>query len=190
MAFPQEVHYTFGDLLSWNDGNRYELYDGRPVALTSPTAVHQQVSGELFAQLHSYLTGKPCRAYYAPFDVRLFEKEGEAPEDIDTVVQPDLFVICDRSKVDEHGVHGAPDLVIEILSPSTARQDKLVKFNLYLQAGVREYWIVDPGDKTVQTFVLRDGQYVAEVFSESEKRVPVHIFQDCRIDLSLVFQEA
>lgn len=186
---PQEKRYSYADLLSWDDNTRYELYDGRPVALASPTDVHQRISMALSVQLGSYLMGKKCRVYAAPFDVRLFEEEGDSPEDVDTVVQPDLMVVCDQNKVDRHGVHGAPDLVIEILSPASARYDRLVKFNLYQRAGVREYWLVDPSTRTVSVHNLEDGAYHAATVYSSELSVPVGVLDNCDVDLSAVFEQ-
>lgn len=185
---PQEYQYTYADLLEWDDGVRYELYSGIPMALASPSDRHQVISGELFAQLHAYLRGKPCRAYYAPLDVRLFEKEGDRPEDVDVVLQPDLMVVCDQNKVDRHGVHGAPDLVIEIISASSRRLDRLTKLNLYQGAGVREYWIVDPVSRTVSVYVRKNGAYQAPVMYGSGVSVPVSVLDGCQIDLSTVFQ--
>ena len=135
----REKSYTYEDLLSWDDGDRYELYDGIPVAMASPSDVHQDVLGEIYWQIKSYLRGKQCRVFFAPFDVRLFEKPGDKPGDVDTVVQPDLMVVCDPDKIDGHGIHGAPDLVVEITSPSTRRYDRLLKLDRYMRAGVREY---------------------------------------------------
>lgn len=186
---PQEKRYSYADLLSWDDNTRYELYDGQPVALASPTDVHQRISMALSVQLGSYLMGKKCRVYAAPFDVRLFEEEGDSPEDVDTVVQPDLMVVCDQNKVDRHGVHGAPDLVIEILSPASARYDRLVKFNLYQRAGVREYWLVDPSTRTVSVHTLEDGAYHAATVYSSELSVPVGVLDNCDVDLSAVFEQ-
>ena len=184
---PQEQTYSYADLLSWEDDTRYELYDGRPVALAAPSDVHQRISMALSAQLYNYLRGKQCQAYAAPFDVRIFEEQGDSPDNVDTVLQPDLMVVCDHSKVDRHGVHGAPDLVIEILSPATARYDRLVKFNLYQRAGVREYWIVDPATRTVSVHTLEDGAYHAATVYSSDLSVPVGFLDNCNIDLSMVF---
>jgi Uma2 family endonuclease len=185
---PQEQRYTYADLLAWDDNTRYELYDGQPVALASPSDVHQSISMALSVQLGSYLMGKKCNVYAAPFDVRLFEEEGESPENVDTVLQPDLMVVCDQNKVDRHGVHGAPDLVIEILSPGTAQYDRLVKFNLYQRAGVREYWIVDPAARMVSVYSLKDGYYCAAAYG-TDSSVRVGVLDDCTIDLSTVFPE-
>ena len=184
---PQKQTYSYADLLSWEDDTRYELYDGRPVALAAPSDVHQRISMALSAQLYNYLRGKQCQAYAAPFDVRIFEEQGDSPDNVDTVLQPDLMVVCDHSKVDRHGVHGAPDLVIEILSPATARYDRLVKFNLYQRAGVREYWIVDPATRTVSVHTLEDGAYHAATVYSSDLSVPVGFLDNCNIDLSMVF---
>ena len=111
------------------------------------------------------------------------------PEDVSTVVQPDISVVCDSSKTDGHGCKGAPDMVIEILSSSTAHYDRLVKFNLYQQAGVREYWIVDPAARIVQVHTLEDGAYHASVAYPSNASVPVGVLEGCNIDLSTVFSE-
>ena len=184
---PQEKRYTYADLLSWDDSTRYELYDGQPVALASPSDVHQTICAELLRQLANYLVGKQCKVFPAPFDVRIFEEDGDSPDDVDTVLQPDLMVVCDQNKVDQRGVHGAPDLVIEILSPSSLRCDRLVKFNLYQKAGVREYWIVDPDSRTVSVYTLEDGAYHAAVVYSHDLAVPVGVLDDCRIDLPAVF---
>lgn len=184
---PQEQRYTFADLLQWDDNVRYELYYGVPVALASPSDTHQNISGEIHYQLKNYLRGKKCKVYYAPFDVRLFENKGERPEDVDIVLQPDLMVVCDENKVDRQGVHGAPDLVIEILSPASARYDKLIKFNLYQRAGVQEYWIVDPVARSVSVYILENGIYHTPIVYNSASSVPVGILDACQIDLNMVF---
>lgn len=179
--------YTYGDLMEWDDGKRYELYDGVPVALASPSDIHQAVAAALTAQLFDFLKGKPCRVYPSPFDVRLFDTADDRPEDSNYVLQPDLMVVCDKSKVDRHGVHGAPDLVIEILSPSTKGNDRLRKYHLYERAGVREYWLVDPEMRMVQIYTLTDGRYSAADVYVSGSAVPVNVLEGCYIDLNSVF---
>ena len=139
-------------------------------------------------KLGNYLLGKKCDVYLSPFDVRIFEEQGDSLEDVDTVLQPDLMVVCDPEKVDRRGVHGAPDLIIEILSPSSARYDRLVKFNLYQRAGVREYWIVDPITCMVSVYTLENGKYQAAAYGADDS-VRVGILDDCTIDLSTVFPE-
>ncbi|ANX03277.1 Uma2 family endonuclease [Immundisolibacter cernigliae] len=154
----QHLH-TYGEYLSWPDELRYELIDGRAYAM-SPVSMrqHQAIVGELFSQIANALQGHPCQAYVAPFDVRL-PRGNEADEAIDTVVQPDIAVFCDRGRLDERGARGAPDWVIEVLSPSTASHDQLLKRDLYERHGVAEYWLVHPGDRLVTVYRLLDGAY-------------------------------
>lgn len=185
---PQEQHYSYADLLAWDNNTRYELYDGQPVALASPSNAHQLICAELLRQIANYLVGKQCKVYPAPFDVRLFEEKDDSPEDVSIVVQPDLSVVCDSSKTEGHGCKGAPDMVIEVTSPSTARFDKLLKFNLYRRAGVREYWIIDPAARVASVYTLKDGQYQATAYGV-DTSVPVGIFDNCQIDLSMAFPE-
>ena len=131
-------HHTYGDYLAWPEDVRYELIDGIAYALDSPPLrLHQEVLGEIARQVCNALQLKPCRPYIAPFDVRL-PRADEADRDIDTVVQPDLVVVCDRAKLDERGCRGAPDWVVEVLSPATAGHDLIVKRRLYERVGVRE----------------------------------------------------
>lgn len=128
--------------------------------------------------------------YLAPFGVRLFEEKGDRPEDVDTVVEPDVCVVCDQDKLDKYGCRGAPDLVIEVLSPATQRRDRLVKLGLYQRAGVREYWIVNPEDRTVQV-MLRDEAGVLqlhEVYARNDIAA-VNILDGCSLVLSKVFTE-
>jgi len=189
MPLPQGNRYTLADLLAWDEQDRFELIDGIPVMMAPPSRVHQKIVMELSAQLHAYLKGKKCEVYPAPFAVRLFEQDGDRPEDVDIMVEPDISVICDPKKLDATGCKGAPDLVIEILSPSTQRHDRFTKFNLYQQAGVREYWIVDPLSKSVQVFVLDNGRYSAKDFGTAEDKIKVNVLEECVLDLSQVFPE-
>ena len=189
MPLPQEKRYTLADALTWDESERIELICGEPFMMAPPVRRHQEISGELFAQLHAYLKGKTCKVYPAPFAVRLFERDGDRPEDVDTMVEPDISVVCDTGKLDDIGCKGAPDLIIEILSPTTQRHDRMTKFNLYQQAGVREYWIVDPDGKSAQVFVLDGGHYVAKDFGTAKDMVKVNVLEDCAIDLSQVFPE-
>lgn len=187
MPLPREEHYTYADYLEGTETDREELIEGTLRMMSGPSRAHQNAAGAIFAQLYQYLRGKKCRAYSAPFDVRLFEREGDTPEDVDTVVEPDVLVVCDPGKLDDKGCKGAPDLVVEVISPTTQRHDRLTKFNLYQRAGVREYWIIDPDGKTVQSFVLEDGRYIAQASGEGD-RLKVHVLEDCTIDLAEVFE--
>ena len=186
MSAPKD-HYTFADCLAWGEDERVEIINGEPVMMAPPTRIHQKILMELSRQLANFLEGKKCEVYPAPFAVRLFEKDGDAPEDVDTVVEPDISVVCSQDKLDERGCKGAPDLVAEILSPSTQRHDRLVKLDLYQRAGVREYWIVDPDSSTVQVFLLKDGYLRPhEVYSEKDI-AKVNVLDGCFVELSKVF---
>lgn len=191
MALPAEkTRYTFADVLSWDEDERIEIIDGEAFMMATPSIIHQEISGELFRQLANFLEGKQCRVYPAPFGVRLFARDGDGPEDVDTLVEPDISVVCDRSKLDQHGCKGAPEMVIEILSPSTLRHDRLVKLNLYDQAGVLEYWIVDPQNRAVQVF-RRDGGAALRICEEygHTQVAKVSVLDGCFLELSKVFPE-
>ena len=157
--------------------------------MKTPLRIHQGIVGDLLVQLANYLRGKNCEVYALPLAVRPFEQSGDRPEDVDTLVMPDISVVCDPSKLDDIGCKGAPDLVMEVLSSATLRHDKFTKFNLYQRAGVREYWIVDPVGKYVQVFVLEDGYYTAKDFGEAGDTLRVNVLEDCTIDLSHVFAD-
>ena len=175
--------------LAWDENKRAEIIGGETVMLDTPTSIHQEISGELFGQLYNYLKGKKCKVYAAPFAVRLFEKDGDSLEDVDTMVEPDIAVICDKRKLDEHGCKGAPDMVVEILSPSTRRHDRLVKLGLYQRAGVREYWIVYPEEKSVQVLLLEDGKLLPHEEYGQDDVAKVNILDGCFIELGKVFAE-
>jgi Uma2 family endonuclease len=152
-------HHTYADYVSWPEDVRYELIDGRAYLMApAPSLEHQDVAGEIYRQLSNTLEGKPCRPFIAPVDVRL-PKANELDEQIDTVVQPDVLVVCDESKLDRRGVRGAPDFVVEVLSSSTASHDHVLKRRVYERAGVREYWLVHPIDRMVTIYRLLDGEY-------------------------------
>ena len=187
----EDRRYTYADYCTWDDGERWEIIDGVPYKMFSdpvmmspaPKARHQSIILEIAGQLRNFLKGKPCKAFIAPFDVRL-----DAKDDDDTVVQPDISVVCDRSKIDDKGCNGAPDMVVEVLSPSSARHDKLVKFNAYQRAGVREYWIVDPDSKTVAVYLLEGGRFIAAAYGDTDT-VPVSVLAGCEINLGEVFED-
>ena len=190
MALPVEKErYTFADVLAWPDNERAELINGEVVMMApAPSRGHQGISFEMCRQFGNYLEGKRCQAYSAPFDVRLFEKDGDTPEDVDTVVEPDITIVCDPSKLDDRGCKGAPDMVVEILSPSTQRHDQLVKLGLYQRAGVREYWIVNPEDRTVQVMLLENGLYRVVDVGTAQDVVKVNSLEGCCLELEKVFQ--
>ncbi len=183
----KKSRYTFADCLTWEE--QAEIIEGDAVMMAPPSRIHQEISGELFRQLANYLEGKECRVYAAPFAVRLFERSGDTPEDVQTVVEPDISVVCSRDKLDAHGCKGAPDLVIEVLSPSTRRHDRLVKLRLYQRAGVKEYWIADPETRSVMVF-LQDGDSLRlhEDYGR-EDIAKVNVLEGCFIELKKVFPE-
>lgn len=191
MSLPEESlnkKYSYSDYLTWPEEERWDIIDGVPYMHATPLRIHQEVSGELFYQIRNYLKDKPCKVYAAPFSVRL-PKENERDDNASTVVEPDIVVICDELKLDDKGCKGAPDLIIEIVSPSSKKLDRLIKFNKYQEAGIKEYWIVEPEDKLVSIFKLEsDNRYGrTEIYSE-ENKVKVGIFEDLVIDLKEVFK--
>lgn len=187
----QNERYSYADYLAWDDGKRWELIDGQAFCMSpAPTRQHQHISILLEQQIGSYLSNKRCEMYHAPFDVRFIESQENAADDyIDTVVQPDIVVICDPEKLDDRGCKGSPDLIIEILSPSTARMDMAVKFELYQRYGVAEYWIVHPKDQTILVFkLLESGLYGVPDRYCAEDTIPVTLLGDLQIDLTRVFE--
>ena len=186
MGLPQEnKRYTYADYLEWDDDERYELIEGVPYLMASPSQQHQEILMEFALLLGNFLKGKPCKGFIAPFDVRLFPQNNHND---DTVVQPDFLVVCDHSKLDGKACNGAPDFVLEILSPSTSRKDRILKMAQYAWAGVREYWIIDPLAHMLEKHVLSDGRYTTAWFDASTP-VPVSIFPGFEIDLALIFGE-
>lgn len=191
MPLPQNRNeYTFADYLSWEESDRTELVDGVPMTMqAAPSRMHQEVCGAIFAQIHHYLEGKRCKVYTAPFAVRVLDDADTPADQSDTVVEPDISVICDLSKLDDHGCKGAPDMIAEVLSPSTARSDRFIKLNLYQRAGVKEYWIVDPLSRSVQVFLLSGGHYEAAEYYSAGDIAKVNVLQGCFVELSRVFGE-
>lgn len=167
------LSYTYADYLEWNFEERLELIRGRIFKMSpAPAPVHQEVSGNTYVQLHRLLKKKKCKVYAAPFDVRLPVKNKKKDEEITTVVQPDISVICDESKIDGRGCCGAPDLIIEILSPGNSHKEVKLKFELYGEAGVKEYWIVNPVEANLVVFILDEqGKYAGggKMYSGKEK---------------------
>ncbi|MCL2194257.1 MAG: Uma2 family endonuclease [Treponema sp.] len=180
-------YFTYTDYKEWElkEGERYELIHGEPFAMAGPNIRHQAISMEITNQLYNYLKGKTCRAFAAPCDVRLFYEEDGSD---DTVVQPDIMVVCDKSKIGAEGIRGAPDLVIEILSPSNTAIEMGRKFRLYQNAGVREYWVVSPEDKALETY-LYDGNVIHFRSYTATDKASVGIFPGFAIDLEPVFAE-
>ena len=179
----EDIKYSYADYIKWGDKIRYELIDGYVYGMASPSQKHQDVLGEMFGQFRDFLKGKPCKVFVAPLDVRL---NAESYDNI--VVQPDIMIVCDRRKLDGKSVIGTPDMVVEVLS-SNAKHDMFTKFKLYQNAGVREYWIVDPEDNMVTVHILENGRYYTTPYFDGDI-APVSVLEGCAIDLGEVFAAA
>ena len=180
--------YTYGDYLHWPDEERWEIINGVPYDMSpAPSTEHQNISAQLLGQLIAFAANKSCRVFHAPFDVRLPRRK-EKDEEIDTVVQPDLCVICDPTRLDAQGCKGAPDLVVEIISPATAKKDLAEKYNLYEKSGVKEYWVVFPKDKVLQVYHLNDKDIYEKTGTYyADDTLPCELFPGLEIDLARVF---
>ena len=184
--------YTYADYLTWLDDKASELIDGFIKFMSpAPRLRHAEVSKNIYRHF-DFLVQKnkgKCKVFYAPFDVRLPKNGETADEKIDTVVQPDICVICDLSKLDDRGCCGAPDMIVEILSFSTARYDLLDKYNLYEASGVKEYWVVHPLEKAINVYILQEnGKYDAGTNYEWDVKIPIHTFDNYRINLQDLFE--
>ncbi len=196
-ALKYEESFTYADYLVWPQGERWELIEGVPYNMSpAPFRRHQDISGELFKQIAVFLDEKPCKVYAAPFDVRLLpeaspeELRTADDDDVTTVVQPDISVICNAEKLDDRGCLGAPDIIIEILSPSTAAKDQIQKLALYEKCGVTEYWIVHPTDKTVTVRLLDEhGRYGIPAIYEGKGTLIMQTLEGLTIDLDRLFRE-
>lgn len=185
MALPRRdtLHHTYGEYLNWPDEEHYELISGVAYVKEPPAPLrsHQELVGELYHQIRLALKGKSCRVYVAPFDVRLPEA-GEADDRIVTVVQPDVIIVSDLHKLDERGMRGAPDWVAEVLSPSTAGHDQIIKLPVYERAGVREVWLVQPTDRTLTIYRLEGERYGRPIVLELKGRTAISAIPDVTID--------
>ena len=187
LPLQKQQFYTYADYAKWDlkEGERYELIDGVPYAMAAPLLKHQAIIGEVFVQLRDFLNGKSCRPFISPIDVCLFGK-GDFEE---TIVQPDVIVVCDKNKIkNKKYCNGAPDLAVEVLSPSSRKRDEQLKYKNYEFAGVREYWIIDPESVTVKACVLVNGKYKVTEY-DGEAIVPVTILDGCKINMKEVFAE-
>ncbi|RWR06355.1 Uma2 family endonuclease [Siminovitchia fortis] len=189
MAIPNEKErYTYADYLKWDEGERLELIDGKVFNMTPALSKrHQQVLRELSTAFSIFLREKKCEVFFAPFDVRLMG-ENKKNEDINDVVQPDLSIVCDQEKLDDKGCNGAPDMIIEVLSPSSVKMDRWIKFRLYEKAGVKEYWLVDPMNDSIEVHLLNNGIFEFHGVFTKEDTISVHIFPDLKLDLHQILR--
>jgi len=181
--------YRYSDYLNWPEDERWELIGGNAYMSAAPSRRHQEIQVELLRQISNYLMGKDCKVYGSPFDVR-FARKDDLDNDIKDVVQPDITVVCDRSKLDDKGCKGSPDLIIEIVSPSTASIDYIKKLSLYEKNMVKEYWIVHPTDEIVMIYKLNaNNNYErAEIYSKDDE-VRIGILSDLTIKMDEVFKQ-
>jgi Uma2 family endonuclease len=185
-----DKNYTYGDYKNWPEDERWEIIEGVAWNMSpAPSRKHQGLSTRFIEQILPYLKGKGCELYHAPFDVLLPKIDEQDEDDITTVVQPDISVICDKNKLTDKGCTGAPDWIIEILSPFTSRKDLVIKHNLYQRHGVREYWVVDPGNNYIHVYRLDDsGAYSEEpeIFLK-EDTVSCQVLEGLTINLDEIF---
>jgi Uma2 family endonuclease len=190
LALKKQDFYTYADYLTWDDNERWEIINGVAYNMSpAPITRHQLISSEIVKQIGVFLDkyNKPCLVFHAPFDVR-FPQDAQDDEIID-VVQPDVSVICDVSKLDEKGCHGAPNFIIEILSPSTSKKDLVDKRILYENNGVQEYWLIDPTHNIATVYRLEaSGKYGRPLIHANKGKLEVQCLTGLTIDLDLVFR--
>ena len=180
--------YTYADYLTWRFDEMVELIKGKIFKMSpAPSRFHQDISVNLTILLGKYLKSGPCKLYHAPTDVRLITKS-PADKDIVSVVQPDIFVVCDASKMDEKGCLGSPDFIIEIVSPGTSAKDLNLKYSLYESAGVREYWIIFPNDQIIQRFLLENNVFKKSGVYVEDQLVPVHSILGLELNVEEIFE--
>ncbi|KYC90368.1 Uma2 family endonuclease [Heyndrickxia sporothermodurans] len=190
MAIPRnDSTLTYSEYLELGDDIRYEVIDGQVYNMSpAPSTKHQAIQRELLTEFNIYLRGKNCSVFGSPLDVCFTEEDNDIKK-IKEWVEPDLVVVCDKDKIHEKRIVGVPDLVVEILSKSTAKKDKLIKFNRYQKAGVKEYWIVDPLHETIDVYLLQNGAYKHAGIYFKEDHIPVNLFEDFSIDLMNIFRD-
>lgn len=180
--------YTYADYLSLESEDKWELIEGVPYCMTpAPSTRHQQLVRELLIEFGSFLRNKKCQVFIAPFDVCLPDQKTEKQDEVTTVVQPDLVVICDPNKINQKGCFGTPDLIVEVISPSTASQDYIRKMELYEKHGVKEYWIVQPTDEIVMVFKLMSGSFGKPDIYDKQSKIKVSMIDNLEVNLENVF---
>ena len=181
VAYKLEDYFTYADYCKWDGSERWELIDGIPYAMAAPRPVHQEVVGNLFLKFREHLDGKKCKVFVSATDVRLNHNKAD-----DTVVQPDIFVVRNPDIIGESAINGVPDLVIEVLSPSTAKYDKTTKLNAYRKVGVGELWYVDPDIQLIEVLTLVNGEYTVQAYAAGCK-LAVGTLPGLEIDLESIF---
>ncbi|MBX2905148.1 MAG: Uma2 family endonuclease [Taibaiella sp.] len=181
--------YTYADYFKWKFEERVELIRGRIFKMSpAPSRKHQQLVGAFYFELRKFLSNHSCNVYVAPFDVRL-PRRSKDDQDIITVVQPDICVICDASKLDDRGCLGAPDIVVEILSPGNNAKELKNKYDIYEESGVKEYWVVSAQDETFTKHTLENGRYVPSRAMVAGDIVTTPILPGFELDLAKIFED-
>jgi Uma2 family endonuclease len=179
--------YSYADYYSWKLIERVELIKGRIMRMSpAPSRLHQTLLRKIGTKIINYLENTTCQVYYAPFDVRLDRNQED--HKVKNVVQPDICVVCDLSKLDDRGCNGAPELVIEILSPGNTSKEMKFKFELYETAGVLEYWIVDPTEKIIWQYVLLNEKFTNHKPLIVEDEIESHVIKGLIISLTDIFK--
>jgi len=187
-ARKMDQRYTYRDYRTWPEDERWELIDGTAYLMGAPSVAHQWIVSELIRKIGGFLEGKPCRAYPAPCDVLIPRLMEQSEDDVDTVVQPDVLVLCDKDRIRPGYIWGAPDLVVEILSPSTSRKDLHEKYMLYQRAGVREYWVIDPVGQWLHQYLRgKDGQFTPETLFVTTGVLESTVLEGFRLDVSTLW---
>jgi len=181
--------YSYADYYSWKLEERVELIKGKVFKMSpAPNFMHQELVGRFYLQLANHLHGNSCKVMLSPFDVR-FPRKTKNDQDIITVLQPDLCVVCDISKLDERGCLGAPDVVIEILSRATTKRDLKFKYEVYEEAGVKEYWVVSPGEQTLTIYTNIDGKFNPSRQYVSGDTVVSSVLSDLSLNMTAIFPD-
>ena len=183
-----EYTYTYADYVKWQFEERLELFKGKIFKLAAPNTKHQVVGGNLYFTMKAFFSGKSCFVFHAPYDVRLPVKNKKKDNEITTVVQADLGVVCDASKIDERGYCGAPDLVVEILSPGNSSKEVQLKFELYEEAGVKEYWIINPVEENIVAFILNENGKFGGGKMYAGKSISPHFIPELKIEIRDIFK--
>lgn len=189
LAVRKPERFTYRDAAQWPEDLRGELFGGEFVAMNAPLIRHQNIAGAVYSQFRNQLRGRRCRPFIAPADV-LLVKPGQRDEDCDDVVQPDVFIVCDPSHLTDKYLRGAPDFVLEVLSPATARLDQVRKLRLYEQHGVREFWTVDPDSRVLMMYTQdAPSRYGRAAVQVAEGRSALTAVEDCAVDWDEAFEE-
>ena len=179
--------YTYADYLKWRFNERVELFKGRIFKMSpAPSSMHQQISLKVTRKLDNFFIKTTCSLYVAPFDVRLVKTKSNDRK-VATVVQPDLCVICDQTKLDDKGCNGAPDLIVEILSTGNSKKEMGIKFDLYEENGVKEYWIVEPAEKMILVYTLQNEKYIGLKPLIEDDKIKSPLFPELNFDVKEIF---